>query len=79
MAKNLRQVELTPAIIDQVRARAENCFLCKWIASDFHLHGKLTGWPMDYNDKPEFPVEGKIGHLELEGFIPRLDASPERC
>lgn len=52
------------AVIDQVDK--STCFLCKWIAEDLKLHGKLTGWPRDYNDKDEFPVTGKIRHLELE-------------
>lgn len=79
MAKNIRQVEFTPALAGLVRARAFNCFLCRWIQEDFQQNGKLTGYPHDYNDKPEFPIEGKIGHLELEGFIAKLDADHLAC
>ena len=42
------------------------CFLCKWILKDLDDHGKLTGWPYDYNDKADFPVESKLAHLGLE-------------
>ena len=42
------------------------CFLCGWILKDLDDHGKLTGWPYDYNDKPNFPVESKLAHLGLE-------------
>lgn len=79
MGKSVREVEFTPALAELVRERSANCFLCKWILSDFHLNGKLTGYPLDYNNQPEFPVQGKINHLELEGFIPKLDASPPAC
>ena len=45
---------------------APKCFLCKWILKDLDDHGKLTGWPYDYNDKPDFPVESKLLHLQVE-------------
>lgn len=46
--------------------RAEACFLCKWIQEDLRINGKLTDYPYDYNDHGDFPVYGKIRHLELE-------------
>lgn len=46
--------------------RVHGCFLCKWILQDLTDHGKLTGWPYDYNDKPNFPPESKLAHLEVE-------------
>ena len=47
--------------------------MCRWIHEDVKLNGKLTGYPLDYAGGAEFPVPGKIRHLELEGFIPTLD------
>jgi len=54
----------------QIRTIAEqtvgSCFMCKWILEDLRLHGKLTDWPPDSNDKGQFPINGKLRHLELE-------------
>lgn len=51
------------AIIDQTKA---TCFMCSWVDEDLRLHGKLTDYPLDSNDKGQFPVAGKLRHLELE-------------
>lgn len=42
------------------------CFLCGWILKDLDDHGKLTGWPYDYNEKSNFPPESKLLHLQVE-------------
>lgn len=75
MAKSVRAVDVGPTLLAQLEARGPLCFLCRWILEDVKANGKLTGYPMDYNDQPEFPVVGKIYHLELEGLIPKLDPS----
>lgn len=51
------------AITDQTKA---TCFACSWIDEDLRIHGKLTDWPLDSNDKGQFPASGKKRHLELE-------------
>lgn len=75
MAKSVRTVDVGPGLLTALEALAPRCFLCRWILEDVKKNGKLTGYPMDYNDQPEFPVTGKICHLELEGLIPKLDPS----
>lgn len=55
-------------ILRRLDERAAGCFLCRRIAEDLRLHGRLTGWPLDFNDHGEFPVEGKLGHLRAEGI-----------
>ena len=62
-------------LVGKLRARESKCFLCRLIAEDLEINGKLTGHPLDYTGQPEFPVKGKVRHLELEGFIPTLDHS----
>lgn len=52
----------------ELASRTAGCFLCGWILRDLNDHGKLTGWPYDYNDKSNFPVESKLAHLGLEGI-----------
>src|SRR4029077_9170054 len=42
------------------------CFLCGWILEDLADHGKLTGYPLDTNDKAVFPVDGMLKHVTLE-------------
>ena len=54
------------AILDVTLATDDPCFACSRIEEDLRLHGKLTGWPYDYNGKEEFPAAGKKRHLELE-------------
>lgn len=46
-----------------------SCFLCRWILEDIRLHGKLTDWPYDFNDKSEFPKKSKQAHIALEVLI----------
>jgi hypothetical protein len=45
------------------------CFLCKWIYADLEANGNLTGYPKG-NMGGEFPEEGKLLHLKLEGMVP---------
>ena len=75
MAKSVREVAITEEVVSALKERAPNCFLCRYILEDLVANKKMTGYPLDYNDQPGFPVTGKIMHLELEGFIPRLDHS----
>ena len=73
MAKSIRTLELTPALLTNLEARGPGCHLCRWVLEDVKANGKLTGFPIDYAGGAEFPIPGKIRHLELEGFIPTLD------
>jgi len=73
MAKSIRTLEVTPALLLNLEVRGSSCHMCRWIHEDVKLNGKLTGYPIDYAGGAEFPVPGKIRHLELEGFIPTLD------
>lgn len=52
-------------------AEGVGCFLCKWILGDLEKNGTLTnGYPEVCADgKPLFPLEGKLKHLALEGFV----------
>ena len=75
MAKSVRALEVTAELLQTLEVRAPNCYLCRWILEDVKANGKLTGYPFDYNSQPQFPVSGKIRHLELEKFIPELDPS----
>lgn len=54
------------AVLDVTLSTDDPCFMCSWIEEDLRLHGKLTGWPLDSNDKGQFPASGKEKHLELE-------------
>jgi hypothetical protein len=63
---------------EKLRLRVPNsadvgCFLCKWILEDLEKNGTLTkGYPEICADgKPLFPIEGKVEHLVLEGFLER--------
>lgn len=67
------QIELLKS---KLRARAPNadgpgCFLCGWILGDLEKNGTLTkGYPEICTDgKPQFPIEGKLAHLVVEGFM----------
>lgn len=63
-----KTVTLPDETMQKLIERAQKCFTCWWTHEDFRLHKKLTGWPFDYFGSGTFPVEGKIKHLELEGF-----------
>ena len=74
MGEVLRQVENSAAFSALVGAKKDGCFLCKWIEQDLKTNGKLTGWPLDSFNKPEFPVDAKLVHVLLElGEIPPED------
>ena len=75
MGKSVRALEITPELLKKITDNEPKCWLCWWIREDFEKNKKLTGHPYDYTDKAIFPVEAKINHMELEGFIGRLDAS----
>ena len=66
----MKELVLDRRAIFRLRAeltiKVSGCFLCSWILKDLDDHGKLTGWPYDYNDKANFPVESKLAHLGLE-------------
>lgn len=59
----MNQMEIL-AIVDPGRRRL--CFLCKWIYEDIQKNGELTDYPINFDGKGEFPVSGKLLHLELE-------------
>ena len=44
----------------------DTCFLCRWILGDIAENGKLTGYPFDHSGGAQFPVPGKLKHIELE-------------
>ena len=52
------------AIVEPGRRRL--CFMCKWIYEDIQKNGELTDYPMDAMGKGQFPVSGKLLHLDLE-------------
>ncbi len=54
-------------------ARGIGCFACAWILGDLEKHGTLTkNYPdTSFDGKPTFPMEGKMEHLVLEGFLGR--------
>jgi len=57
------------ALKDELAARKEKCFLCKWILEDLEKNQVLTKYPTSALDGgSQFPVEGKVKHLVLEGF-----------
>lgn len=62
------RVKRREAIIAGLEGRAPKCFLCKWILEDIRLNGKLTGYPKDAMGGAVFPREGKVKHIQLEGF-----------
>lgn len=57
------------AIVQNLERRAPACFLCKWILEDIRKNGALTGYPLDLNQQAVFPREGKVRHIQLEGFV----------
>lgn len=73
MGQSVREIEATPELVAALRLKVKTCFMCLWMVEDFELNKKFTGYPIDYNGKPIFPIEGKILHLEVENLIPRLD------
>lgn len=50
-------------------ARSEGCFLCGWILADLEANGRLSGWNLDWGGAPEFPREGEVRHLWIEGLL----------
>ncbi len=71
MAKDVRVVvEITEEMLVELRARAPLCFLCRWIVEDWEQNKKMTGYPLDYGGAPEFPVSGKLKHMQLEKILP---------
>lgn len=53
------------------RGDGVGCILCLWILEDLVKNGTLTkGHPrVCFDGKPVFPVEGKLAHLVIEGFL----------
>ena len=49
-----------------LRNQVDKCFLCRFVLEDQAKHGKLTGYPFDYNGNGIFPIEGKVAHIQLE-------------
>jgi len=72
MGEVLQSLARSSALLQLVRDRSEACFLCKWIAQDLDQNEKITGWPLDWNKSPVFPIEGKLIHilLELDAELP---------
>jgi hypothetical protein len=59
-------------ILRRLDERAPVCFLCKWIAEDLRKNGRPTGWPNDFNGQGQFPTDGKLEHLKVEGILDLL-------
>jgi hypothetical protein len=76
MGEVLRNLARSAALLELVRGRSEPCFLCKWISQDLDTNEQITGWPLDWNKTPVFPIEGKLVHILLELDAP-LPADPE--
>ena len=58
-------------ILENLKSRAEACFLCGWIACDIAKHGQMTNWsPADgpLALSPAFPKGAKALHIRLEMF-----------
>lgn len=67
-------------LLGNLEARADACFLCKWIAADIKRHGHLTDWSPADGALPlgnTFPRGGKILHIKLEKFTFPLDSMTE--
>jgi len=66
------------ALKDELALRKEKCFLCNWIFRDLEKNEVLTKYPISVVDgSSQFPVEGKVKHLFLEGlWMPDLAIAP---
>jgi hypothetical protein len=80
MEEVLREIEQSTALRNFLRGRVPvgdgpGCApACSWILEDLELNGRLTGWPLDAMNSPQYPVEGKLLHLATElGVTERLD------
>lgn len=76
MGEVLRQLARSSTLIELVRSREEACWLCGWIRKDIDQNEQITGWPLDWNKSPIFPIEGKLVHLLLE-MQAELPSDPE--
>lgn len=67
------------ALKDELAARKEKCFLCKWILEDLEKNQVLTKYPVAALDgSSQFPPDSKVKHLILEGlWRPDLAIAPE--
>ena len=77
MGEVLQGLARSSALRKLVESRVEVCFLCKWIKEDLDTNEKITGWPLDWNKSPVFPVEGKLVHILLELNVDELPEDPE--
>lgn len=73
-----QRIEQLEVLKEKLRARCPNaqdvgCHLCRWILEDLEKNGTLTNKHPEpcVDGKPHFPVEGKVKHLILEGFLQR--------
>lgn len=68
---------LVAQAVAQAALRAPACFLCKYIHEDVERNGRLTEtYPEQgptWMEAPLFPIDAKIDHLILEGFIDKAE------
>lgn len=76
MGEVLQGLARSAKLREFVREREEACFLCRWIGQDLDTNERITGWPLDWNKSPIFPVDGKLVHLLLE-LQAELPSDPE--
>lgn len=61
--------ELKDRLLDRAPKDGVGCFACAWILEDLHKNGRLTKHPQNALDgSSQFPVEGKVDHLKVEGL-----------
>jgi hypothetical protein len=60
------ELVLSPETIAMLKKPVDpGCPLCKWILEDFALHGKLTGYPENFDHSGQFPASGKEKHIRI--------------
>lgn len=76
MGEVLQSLARSSALRKLLESRKDVCFLCSWCLQDLDTNERITGWPLDWNKSPVFPVEGKLIHVLLE-LDAELPADPE--
>jgi hypothetical protein len=77
MGEVLREVEQSIAFRELIRTKEPTCFLCSYIRRDLEQNGKLTGWPLDFFNKADFPIDAKLIHVILELGVEPPREDPE--
>jgi hypothetical protein len=77
MGEVLRELERSASFRELIRTKEPTCFLCSYIRRDLEQNGKLTGWPLDFFNKADFPVDAKLIHCLLELNVEPPAEEPE--